>query len=435
MRVGILGLGHVGLVNLCGFAKKGFLTIGFDLPDVVSSLKSKRIPFFEPGLEDLFESCFPKISLTDDLNVFLDNAEVIFLCVNTPYIEKIGMDISNITQSVERIAAKANGWKLIVEKSTVPISTHRVLESIAHGKNIEFACCPEFLREGQAIQDFFETDRIVIGTSSKKARKVLKQIFSRFDCEKLYCSIEAAELIKMASNAFLAMRISFINLISDLCELYEADITEVSQGIGLDHRIGTEYLEAGIGFGGSCLPKDLLALRFILRSHNINDRLLQSICEINDLRIQHVLHLLMRFGITGSDNKVTLFGLTFKGGSDDCRESQAIKLANEIKKLGVKISCYDPYFSNTMATSIGVCEDPYEAVLESECLIVLNDMKSLSKLDFSRIAASMKTQRLIDCKNIIDRKTIDGFEYFSFGNYMGGKSITANSSNSLLSID
>lgn len=275
MRVGILGLGHVGLVNLCGFAKKGFLTIGFDLPDVVSSLKSKRIPFFEPGLEDLFESCFPKISLTDDLNVFLDNAEVIFLCVNTPYIEKIGMDISNITQSVERIAAKANGWKLIVEKSTVPISTHRVLESIAHGKNIEFACCPEFLREGQAIQDFFETDRIVIGTSSKKARKVLKQIFSRFDCEKLYCSIEAAELIKMASNAFLAMRISFINLISDLCELYEADITEVSQGIGLDHRIGTEYLEAGIGFGGSCLPKDLLALRFILRSHNINDRLLQ----------------------------------------------------------------------------------------------------------------------------------------------------------------
>ena len=269
MRVGILGLGHVGLVNLCGFAKKGFLTIGFDLPDVVSSLKSKHIPFFEPGLEDLFESCFPKISLTDDLNVFLDNAEVIFLCVNTPYIEKIGMDISNITQSVERIAAKANGWKLIVEKSTVPISTHRVLESIAHGKNIEFACCPEFLREGQAIQDFFETDRIVIGTSSKKARRALKQIFSRFDCEKLYCSIEAAELIKMASNAFLAMRISFINLISDLCELYEADITEVSQGIGLDHRIGTEYLEAGIGFGGSCLPKDLLTLRFILRSHNI----------------------------------------------------------------------------------------------------------------------------------------------------------------------
>lgn len=426
MKLGIIGLGHVGLVNLCGFARMGFSVSGYDFPAVISSLKLGSIPFFEPGLDDLFESEFSKMFLTSDIGEFLNNADIIFLCVNTPYDTRNGMNISNVTETVKKIAEQANEWKLVVEKSTVPIGTHRELESIAQNNNLEFACCPEFLREGQAVQDFFNSDRIVIGSGTEKAKNILESIFSKFTGTKFYCSVESAELIKMASNAFLSMRISFINLISDLCEFYEADITEVAKGIGLDHRIGTDYFSAGIGFGGSCLPKDLSALGYIMRSHNINDQLLRAIHEINDLRLLHVVQLLGNLGLTKADKKLTIFGLTFKGDSDDCRDSQAIKLLGKLKELNVEVKCYDPLYQKKPSDTEGICEDPYLAAVDSECLIILNDMGCLKTLDFTRIAAAMQTPRLIDCKNILCKEDIIEFEYYSFGNYLKGKNIATN---------
>lgn len=431
MRLGIFGTGHVGLVTSVCFADLGHSVVAVDKdPAVVARLAEGEPTLYEPGLRDLLAANLRKgrlrfMTAPEDA---LRSSEVVFLCVGTPAQSDGRTDLSQVEEVVRGIAPHLNGYTLIVEKSTVPVNTaysiDRAIRRLGPLGEFEVASNPEFLREGSAVEDFRHPDRIVIGAESEHARSLLLQLYRNdFDCPILVTSIKTAELIKHAANAFLATKISFINMLSDLCEKVGSDICEVATGIGLDHRIGPHFLHAGLGFGGSCFKKDLNAFVRIADEHGVDFSLLRTVERVNESRVDRLLRKIEQALWVVQDKVVGVLGVAFKRDTDDIREAPSLRVISWLRDHNVLVRIYDPQAAAKMARlfppddRICYAESPYEAAREAHAVVILTDWAEFRSLDLDRLRTAMRTPVIIDGRNLFEPAAMadQGFEYYTLG--------------------
>lgn len=419
MKITVIGSGYVGLVSGVCFAKLGHEVVCVDKDDKkITALKSGQVPIFEPGLLELLSSV--KISFTKNLKDALSGSSVVFIAVGTPQDEDGSADLSYVLAAAKEIAELSDSYKLIVTKSTVPAGTGAKIKALVKSTNpnLDFAVAsnPEFLREGVAINDFMNPDRIVVGVEDEKSQKIFEEIYAKFPREKLITTdIITAELIKYASNSFLATKISFINEMADLCESVGGNIKQLSKAVGLDSRIGEKFLNPGPGFGGSCFPKDILAILNVAKENNVELSLINSVITSNQKRKQKMVEKIGQIPA----QKIALFGLAFKGNTDDIRYSPAITIAKELAKKGLRIFAHDfAAIENSKRElaefkNISFFEDLYEAANEADLIVIATEWEEYKKIDLSKI----KTKKIIDLRNLFDAKEMrkKGFEYFCIG--------------------
>lgn len=435
MEVSIIGSGYVGLVTAVCFAELGHRVICIEKDQKkLNVLKQGICPIYEPGLDSLLENNLKnnKIFFSNSIQEGVDFADVIFLCVGTPQGEDGKADLSQIEEASRQIALAMKRYKLIVEKSTVPVNTHqwvkKTIQRYLKDRSIEFdvASNPEFLREGSAIEDFMNPDRIVIGVESEKAKKLLEELYLYFinkNYKFLITTPAAAELIKHASNSFLAMKISYINMIADLCEKVGADVEEVANGIGLDKRIGRSFLNAGIGYGGSCFPKDVKAFIKIAEKNGIDFGILKEVEKINQSRRHKFLEKIEDVLWISKDKNIAVWGLAFKPNTDDIREAPSIDIIKELVKLKANLFLYDPKAMENFKELFPENEllhysgSPYESVQNSDALIILTEWEEFKKIDLKKVKELMRLPIIIDGRNIFDKSKLKemGFEYYSIG--------------------
>jgi len=432
MNVCVIGTGYVGLVTGTCFADFGVSVTCVDKDEEkIESLGRGRIPIYEPGLKELVEKNVGegRLGFTTDLASAINDALVVFIAVGTPPREDGSADLVYIKEVARTIAANLNGYKVIVTKSTVPVGTGTLIEEIISaeqkgGHDFDVASNPEFLREGSALEDFMRPNRVVIGTRSERAGAILKDLYSPLyliETPFVVTDVETAELIKYASNAFLATKISFINEMANICERVGADIHMVAKGMGLDHRIGSKFLHPGPGYGGSCFPKDTLAITNIARKHGYEFRIVESVVEVN-ARQRGVMLGKIR-GLAGSlrGARIGVLGLAFKPNTDDVRESPAIDIVRMLIDEGAAVRAYDPAgMDNARAVlpaSVIYCADAYEAAEGCDVLVIATEWNQFRKLDMGRIKDLMAHPRLADLRNVYDPEMMDesGFEYVSVG--------------------
>ncbi len=435
MKITVIGTGYVGLVSGICFAKIGHEVICVDkIPEKISQLQLGIIPIFEPNLKELLDEVVAdkKISFTTDLKSAIQDSAAIFIAVGTPQSENGDADLSYVLEAAKEVALNSISSKLIVTKSTVPAGTGLKIKNLVKNfnSNCEFfiASNPEFLREGCAIDDFMNPDRIVIGFEDQRAREMLQEIYQYFPKSKIVeTDIVTAELIKYASNAFLATKISFINEMADLCENVGGDIKQLSRAVGLDSRIGNKFLNPGPGFGGSCFPKDILAILNIAKENNSKLSLIDSVIHSNQNRkIKMAKKAIDILGGDISGKKIALLGLAFKGNTDDIRYSPAIAIAKELLKNGANIIATDfEAIKNSKQElsefkNIEFVLDVYEAVKNVDLIIIATEWKEYGQLDLEKIKTLTKSRKVLDLRNLYDAKKMqeNGFEYF----YVGGKS-------------
>ncbi len=428
MNIGVVGAGYVGLVTAACFAKLGNNVISVDIDkDKIKSLKKGVVPIYEPGLEELIKDGLRKhrLTFTTSLKSAVRKSTIIFIAVGTPPKDNGEADLSYVENVARNIALEMPSYRLIVEKSTVPVRTGREIERTVranHRRKIKFdvASNPEFLREGQAIDDFMHPDRIVIGTKSKKARDILTKLYEPLGAPIIVTDIESAELIKHASNSFLATKISFINSISNICEKYGGDIVNVAKGMGLDRRIGKDFLNAGIGFGGFCFPKDLEAFIRISEKAGYEFDILRAVKNVNEhqkilfvKKIEDALWIL-------NGKTVTILGLAFKPNTDDMRYAPSIDIINSLKDEGVKVKVFDPKAmkkARKILTGITFCKDAYAACKNSDCLAIVTDWDEFKEMDLKRVKKLMRQPIIVDGRNIYKPNTVRrlGFKYTVIG--------------------
>ncbi len=413
MKLSVIGTGYVGLVAAACFADLGHDVIGVDRDaDRIRMLNSGRVPIFEPGLEDLVRRgrAGGRLSFITDTAEAVQRSEIVFITVGTPAREDGDPDLSAVVAVAEAIAAALTEYRLIVEKSTVPVRTgERIREQIERLTEatvaFDVACNPEFLREGSAIQDFLHPDRIVLGVSSERSERQLRDLYAPFQCPVLVTDLTTAELIKHASNAFLALKISYINAVANICERVGANVERVAEGMGYDRRIGRAFLDAGVGYGGSCFPKDVAAFIRIAREAGYEFRLLEEVARINegqrDLLVRHLKDALWVL----TDRTIAVLGLAYKANTDDVRESPAVAVVERLVREGATIRAYDPAAEGSarqILPEIIYCPDPYEAARGSDALVLLTDWEEFRTLDLARLRDLMRRPILIDGRNIID---------------------------------
>ena len=422
----IIGSGYVGLVTGACFAELGNKVICVD-NDVkkIKMLKKNILPFYEPGLKELINKNRSKLSFTSSIKDGVEKSEIVFITVGTPSRDDGSADLSCVERVATEIAHSINNYKLIVEKSTVPVETgEKVKYTIKRNivKKIEFdvASNPEFLREGQAINDFFHPDRIIIGVETKKAEKILTELYKPICAPILVTDIKSAELIKHASNSFLATKISFINAVANICELVGADITKVAEGMGLDSRIGKSFLNAGPGFGGSCFPKDVDAFYWISKKLGYDFNLLYEVKKINETQKQNIVKKVEDALWIVANKIIAVLGLSFKPDTDDIRMSPAIDIIKSLQKKGAKIKAYDPKAmkkSKDVLKNVEYCKDIYSAVKNSDCILVMTEWNEFKNIDFEKVKRIMKHPILIDTRNIYNPEKLIklGFVYKGVG--------------------
>jgi UDPglucose 6-dehydrogenase len=432
MKIGIIGTGYVGLVSAAGLAELGHTVIGTDAVAEKIEVASKGVaPIYEPGLEELLKKNLKSgnLSFSTDLNQTILSSDVLFVCVNTPQREDGSADMTFVEGVSRQIAENLNAYKVVVEKSTVPVQTsmwiNRTISLYKKGKaDFDIASNPEFLREGSAIEDFLNPDRVIIGVESERARDILVKIYEKFKDRILVTNIDTAELIKHASNSFLAMKISYINLMSEICENTEADVGLVAEGMGLDNRIGPRFLRAGLGYGGSCFPKDIKALTKIGEDLGINMSLLKEADRINAERTSNFIEKIKKALWILKDKKIAVLGLSFKPETDDIREAPSLKVIKELLKEGSHLRLYDPEaMENVKAVlseespQISYAESPYQAAEGANALLVITEWEEFSNLDFEKIKDIMDNPIIVDGRNIFEIPTMKklGFEYYSIG--------------------
>jgi UDPglucose 6-dehydrogenase len=434
MKITMIGAGYVGLVSGVCFADFGHDVVCLDKDeDKIASLGKGEIPIFEPGLDQLVAHnvAAGRLNFTTDLTSALDGSDVIFIAVGTPSRRGDGhADLSYVYAAAREIAANLSGFTVIVTKSTVPVGTGDEVERIIRETNpaADFAVVsnPEFLREGAAIEDFKRPDRIVIGLDGNgdRAREVMTEVYRPLYLNQaplLFTSRRTSELIKYAGNAFLAMKITFINEMADLCEKVGANVQDVARGIGLDGRIGAKFLHAGPGYGGSCFPKDTLALVKTAQDHDSPVRLVETTVAVNDNRKRAMGRKVI--AAAGGDvrgRKIAVLGLTFKPNTDDMRDSPAIAIAQALQDAGAEVTGYDPEgMENARKVIDGMdyASDPYQAAARADALVIVTEWNEFRALDFDRLKVSMKTPLLVDLRNIYrkDEVTRHGFSYASIG--------------------
>lgn len=432
MRIVMIGSGYVGLVSGACFADFGHDVICVDkMPEKIDALKNGQIPIFEPGLDVIVSTNAKagRLSFTTDLKTAVADADVVFIAVGTPSRRGDGhADLGYVYAAAKEIAAAITGFTVIVTKSTVPVGTGDEVERIIREENptADFAVVsnPEFLREGAAIDDFKRPDRIVVGLSDERARPVMTEVYRPLYLNQsplLFTTRRTSELIKYAANAFLAMKITFINEIADLCEKVGGDVQDVSRGIGLDGRIGSKFLHAGPGYGGSCFPKDTLALAKTAQDYDSPVRLIEATISVNDNRKRAMgRKVIVAAGGDIRGKKVAVLGLTFKPNTDDMRDSPAITVIQTLQDAGAKVTAYDPEGmanAKPLIEGIDYAQGPYEAAQDAEALVIVTEWNQFRALDLARLKSTMKSPVLVDLRNIYraDEVTAHGFSYSSIG--------------------
>lgn len=427
MKIIVIGTGYVGLVSAVGLAELGHQVFGVDTNQKkIDTLLKGKEPFYEPGLGSLLKKSLKssRLTFTPKLAAVINKAPIIFICVGTPPQKDGSADLSYVKQVANDIGKLAKTGKIVVTKSTVPVGTGAMIEKILKKKNgrvFHAVSCPEFLREGKAIYDFFNPDRIVVGATKESIGYKVMNLFSKIKTHKIVTRRETSELIKYASNAFLATKISFINEIANLCEKVSADVEEVAKGMGLDKRIGPAFLKAGIGYGGSCFPKDVRALRQLAGGTGYNFRLLKSVIEVNNKQRKLFIEKIKK--VMGNLNRktVTVLGLAFKDNTDDIRESAAIDIVRVLQQAGAKVKVYDP---EAMVNAKCVlhkktvfCESPYAALENSQAMIVATEWPIFGDLSWDRVRVLMKRPIIFDGKNLINKERVKklGFKYYPIG--------------------
>jgi UDPglucose 6-dehydrogenase len=432
MRIAMIGTGYVGLVSGACFADFGHRVTCVDTDaGKIAALTRGEIPIFEPDLDRLVEASVKagRLDFATDLAGPVSEADAVFIAVGTPSRRGDGhADLSYVHAAAREIAAALKGFTVVVTKSTVPVGTGDEVERIIRETNpqadVAVASNPEFLREGAAIRDFKHPDRIVVGTNDERARKVLGEVYRPLYLNQapiMYTARRTAELIKYAANAFLATKITFINEIADLSEKVGADVQEVARGVGLDNRIGTKFLNAGPGFGGSCFPKDTRALVKTALDHDVPLRIVEAVLAVNDNRkramARKVAHAL---GGNLRGKNVAVLGLTFKPETDDMREAPSIPLITGLLDLGANVRAYDPVgmeLAKQELPDIAYCADAYECAKGADALVIVTEWVQFRALDLARLKREMATPVIVDLRNIYRREDMEahGFTYESVG--------------------
>ncbi len=428
MKTAIVGAGYVGLVTSACLAEMGHQVICIDVNKTkISDLKKGKIPIYEPGLKELIKknSKKKKIRFSTSIKQAVDNAEIIFIAVNTPPRQDGSADLSYVAGVAHEIAVRMKSYKIIVDKSTVPVKTgEKVAETIKRysKKDIDFDIVsnPEFLREGSAIFDTMHPDRIVVGVTSRKAANKMKELYKGLKAPMIITDIKSAELIKHASNAFLALKISFVNALSNVCEKSGANVEEVAVGMGLDKRIGKAFLKAGIGYGGSCFPKDVSAFIKISEDLGYDFSLIKEVEKINQLQKELFMKKITDTLWVVKNKVIGILGLAFKPNTDDMRNAPSIDIINMLKKEGAKIKVYDPQAMKTaraVLKGITYCKDPYETAKGSDALVVLTEWDEFTKLNLKKIKKILSHPIVIDGRNIFEpiEMAEEGFIYKSMG--------------------
>jgi UDPglucose 6-dehydrogenase len=432
MKIAVVGTGYVGLVTGTCFAETGNHVICVDNNiQKVESLKAGKIPIFEPGLDILFHRNVEegRLFFTSNLKEAVEQSSIIFLALPTPPGEDGSADLSYILGVADDLSTMIDSYKVIVDKSTVPVGTaERVHAHIA--KNVspdlfDVVSNPEFLREGLAVEDFMKPDRVVIGTKSEKARKIMDQLYKPFVRQGnpvYYMDERSAEITKYAANAYLATRISFMNEIANLCEQVGANVDMVRMGMGSDTRIGKRFLFPGVGYGGSCFPKDVLALYHTAEQNNYDFRILKSVMSVNEKQKYVLFEKISKyFNQNLNGLKIAIWGLAFKPNTDDIREAPALYIMDELLKAGATVTVFDPEAMENIEKIYGeklkYCDNAYDAVAEADALAIITEWSEFRNPDFEKLAALMARKIIFDGRNVydLDQMAESGFYYESIG--------------------
>ncbi len=429
MKVCVVGAGYVGLVTGTCLAEIGHQVVCVDNdPQKFEALKKGKVPIYEPGLDHLLKKNVARKRLTFAQWVAeaMEGAVVIFIAVGTPPQSDGSADLTHIEAVAQSIARNLKKYTVIVEKSTVPVQTGEEVErTIARYKNkdvsFDMVSNPEFLREGTAIEDFLKPDRIVLGVKSKRAEQIMRKLYAPLKAGRLLITdLKSAELIKHASNSFLATKISFINSVSRICELVGADASQVAEGMGLDPRIGPAFLKPGIGFGGFCLPKDLEAFHYISKKVGYDFDLLDVVKEINADQRAHFIKKIQKALWVLKGKTVAVWGVAFKPHTDDVRFAPAIDIIQSLEEAGAKIRVYDPIAmekARPVLKNVTFCEDAYAAVKGADALALVTEWPQFKQANFSRVKKLLANPLIVDGRNCLDAKRMKslGFDYYDMG--------------------
>lgn len=426
MRISVIGTGYVGLVTSAIMSQLGHQVIGLDIDQKkIEKLNQGHCPIYEPGLEALINKHLgKKLTFTTNYQKAINSAKVIFICVGTPPKKDGSYDSSFVFQAANSIAENLNNYAVVVIKSTVPPSTTGKVEEIIKthtNQKFDVASVPEFLREGQAVNDALNPSRTIIGVNSKKAARVLESVHKKLKAPVLIVSPQSAQLTKYASNAMLATRISFINAIANICDKVDADIQDVSKGLGLDPRIGQSFLNAGLGYGGSCFPKDTWALISYAKSLGYNFDFLKQVDQVNQDQIKYFVNKIKSAYSDDLKGKIiTILGLSFKANTDDLREARSIPLIKELQKLGAIIYAYDPVAmteAKKILPKVKFFNKPELALINSNGLVLVTEWQEFKDLNFKAIKRKMNQPHVFDGRNFLDQKKLTrlGFKYLGVG--------------------
>ena len=426
MKISVIGTGYVGLSTATVLAELGNDVIAADVDkEKIDNLNRGIMPIFEPGIKELVKRNIKekRLRFTHDNKEAIEHGEVIFICVGTPPKDNWETELKFIEAVAKEIAETMKSYKVIVHKSTVPVETgEKVKKIIQENTNVDFDVVsnPEFLREGSAIKDTMEPDRIVIGADSEKAIGIMKELYNPIKAPIIVTDIRSAELIKHASNSFLATKISFINAIANICELTGADIEKVAVGMGYDKRIGREFLNAGIGYGGFCFPKDVQAFVKIAEKCGYDFQMLKATSDINEEQKKNFVEKIKNSLKDVKDKKIGVLGLAFKPNTDDMRFAPSIYVIQELQKDNAKIKAYDPEAmekAKSILNDVEFCKDPYEAAKDADALLILTEWDEFKELDLKKIKSLLKNPKIIDGRNIYNPEDLkkEGFTYISIG--------------------
>jgi UDPglucose 6-dehydrogenase len=417
--IGVVGAGWVGLVTAACFAELGHRVVVREIvPEKVEALRNGDIPIYEPELSELIERNRERLTFTTEMSELLDGPRLLFVCVQTPPTYSGDADLSAVQRAVEEIGEPQG--KALVMKSTVPVGTGRTIHRDA--PDLAYVSCPEFLKEGTAVRDFMEPDRVVIGVDpgDEWAAEAVASVYEPLGAPIVRTDLSSAEMIKLASNAYLATKISFINEIANVCDEVGADVTEVARGMGMDPRIGSRFLNAGLGFGGSCFPKDTQALKMLAGNIGYHFQLLNSVIEVNELQKRRVMAKLSKHLDTLVGKRVALLGLAFKADTDDMREASSLVLAARLEGEGSSVVAYDPVAAERAAELLPNVEmtDSALAALEgADAAVLVTEWPEFAELDWAEVAQRMSNPLLVDGRNFLDPEVVRaaGITYEAIG--------------------
>ena len=431
MKVGIIGTGYVGLPTGVGLAELGNQVTCIDRePSKIEALQAGKITLYEDGLEELFHKNVQagRIKFTSSMKEGVSDADLVIIAVGTPpHPVTKEADMKYIHAATTELAEYLTGYTVVATKSTVPVGTGDDVEALISKKNpfadFDVVSLPEFLREGFAVYDFFNPDRIVVGANTEKAKTVIKELYKPFEgkTNMLFVKRRSAETIKYASNAFLAIKIHYINEMANFCEKTGANIEEVAKGMGLDTRIGNRFLNPGPGYGGSCFPKDTMSMAYMGRQNDVELTLINAAIKGNSERKKQMAQRILDAVQDFDAPKIAVLGLAFKDGTDDCRESPAMEIVGELIKQGADVTAYDPKAMGTACQLVGnkiqYADSMYQALQDADVLAILTEWAEFKSLDLEQAAHLMRHKKIIDCRNLIDANTAKdlGFDYQGIG--------------------